>query len=454
MNQQLTKSLITYINLKYYGVDIEKSYWEGGKNIAEKLIKNFGENKKYVIISGLGGNGAVGIATGLFLAKLGAQDVRIYIIGRINNIVDSTEKIIFNKVNEEILNNKYSNLYIKQDCYSKDIVKGDIIIECLVGTGIEEVNHSNKLKKRFQDVINRISHFNSLIIAMDLAAPSYTPDKIYSLMYPKDERAEVINLNIPNDINIYCGPGEVKYLFIPKKYTHKNKNGKLLYISSTKENKSLEQIITMARQYEVFVYIYNFNQNILNLDILSKEDTKYFYLVKDTELKIILSEVDSIVYGSFDDENLLNESLLKELLNINKIQILNQFVMKFNIKDESKNFVLILNKNETLKQDRNNEFPLKAIAFEKKINLINISLNITLYNYLGDFKISTSSISLKEKYSQLLANLIAILSTKNDLWLAMKASTFILELANQVDGNYNNIANHITEAIDWCREFS
>src|SRR5690554_5383588 len=98
MNQFSKLSKIIYTNLKYFGIDIVSLYKESAKEIAKKLIKEFGKDRTYSIICGLGGNGGDGFAVALELNNAGVKNINTFLVGRANQIQNPVSKELFDEI--------------------------------------------------------------------------------------------------------------------------------------------------------------------------------------------------------------------------------------------------------------------------------------------------------------------------------------------------------------------
>lgn len=447
MNSKYLKSVINYANARYLGVDLVNLYKESGEKIAADLAGKFGKDKSFAIICGTGGNGGDGFSIAMNLVLNQHDNVCLYLIGRSVSITDPAVKTLWKEVIE--FSKDHKELIIKQDSYSKDIEQSDVVIECLSGTGFE----GDKLNKRFSDVVKRISHFDSRLVAIDVPVPSYTPDIVYSLMYPKTENAITIEMELPKELGLYCGPGDAKYLFEPKLFSHKKKNGKLLYISNTSNTEDIQTAAQIAEQYNVQLSVYNpFNSvNYKNVEPIDHKD-----------LDLAIAATDSIIFGEFDDVSLLNRGLINEIIEYKgRKYIFGSNALNFFDLDKLKSFpdaVVLLTKNEILEL-KGQHISDKRLAVEFGVDVASIGMQTALYNKEGEFKINVSPLSAKSYYKSLLSSLVAVLSTKNDFWLSIKAAVFLLDLsAKLVNGDseeldQNNIIARIVKSLEWCRSF-
>lgn len=418
MDLQTQSSKILYTNAKYFGIALEDMYLEAGEKIASKLINKFGISKSYSFVCGLGGNAGDGIGTLIHLEKKGVKDLSLYLIGRNSQFEDLGTSVLFQKLNK-------TNIKVQQDCFADDIKQPDVLVECLVGTGLV----GEKLNKRFLDVIKRISHFNSKLIAIDKPAPSYKPDIVYSLIYPKTVDAEVIEINIPKELTLYPGPGEVDALVKPKSSTYKTKNGKLLYVCNTSDISELELILKVAKTYLVNVLIYNLHKNFEPKDI-SKLLTNY-EIINDSKLDEAILETDTIFFGNFDETSLINRALIYEVMRYKgrKYVLFGDSINYINPNDltDYQQLAIIPLKDQVQKFLKSGG-SLRSVANDYRSCFVELGLRTTIYSNTGDLRFGTSGSLIKKSNQDFLSILIAVLSTKNDIWLSMRAGLFLTEL--------------------------
>jgi NAD(P)H-hydrate repair Nnr-like enzyme with NAD(P)H-hydrate epimerase domain len=413
MTSDINESLIFWENSKYLGIDFVDLYNKTGNKIAQTLIEDFGSNSSYSIICGLGGNAADGFAIALALVDKLTQPLNIYLIGRPQNFTNPITTLLWDKLYDLSKINK--DIRIVQDCYSKDIVKSDIIIECLVGTGLE----GTKLNKRFFDVIKRISHFESKIVAIDIACPHYTYDSTYSIMYPKSSDARTIEIDIPTELELFCGPGEKSLLFKPKQFSHKNKNGTVLYMSQNNQSDIL--IEEEAKEYTTNLYKFHF------------ESSEKSENLNSSDLSSIISEANTILIGD-TDEDIISFATLNYILDTYKDKTIILFGNSLNIVNlehlkNRPNVLLVLNRfniPEIFKTKNSNNLPiegkLKRFSIETGINILLLGTQIYLYSPSGTMKmIRNTNATTNDDQIRLIAK-IGTYSAVNDLWLSMRAA--------------------------------
>jgi NAD(P)H-hydrate repair Nnr-like enzyme with NAD(P)H-hydrate epimerase domain len=445
MDFKLQKALINDVNFRFFGVDQKKLYYSSGKLISAKLIELFGQKQSFTIVCGLGGNASDGISTAIELTKLKLK-VNVFIVGRVGYSKNKTFKDLYLELEE--LKPLYKNLHIKQECYAEDIIQSDVAIECLVGTGLE----GSKLNKRFLDCINRVSHFKSKIVAIDIPAPSYTPDVVISLNYPKTDSAITIEIPESRDASIYCGPGEVKQLFASKNKTHKQKNGKVLYVSSTNNVNEFEGIKEAAKSYSCELNVYNFNSELNKINGIK--------FISDLDFEQIYNEADSIIFGKIDKASIINITFIKHILSINKEKPLvttwETLEMLNNISDfeHLKKSVLILNRNSIDTALKNYGISERSLSQVIQTNIFFGGFQNTLYSKDGDYKININPKLAKDNSAKVLANICGVLLTKNSAWLSLTSAVFLFEISIKLSEEKNNvIESNLSNAINLCKDF-
>ena len=214
------KTRIYDANAIWSGIKIIDMMEKAGSGIAAALLEEYGSDKSYAIICGLGNNGGDGLAAGKYFAGKTKKKVIVYLIGRENDI--KTKESLENFKQLKKIAKKFDNIDFRQDCFAKDIEPADIIVECLLGTGIK-----GRLNKRFKDVIKRISKMKSKRVGIDVPTPGYKVSFVISLHFEKVKGAKVVDIGIPADVDQVVGPGEVRELAIPLDKSYKSQNGEL-----------------------------------------------------------------------------------------------------------------------------------------------------------------------------------------------------------------------------------
>jgi hydroxyethylthiazole kinase-like uncharacterized protein yjeF len=408
------ESEILLKNAEALGIDLIAFFDEVGSHIAQHIIKHFNKKTSYGVVCGKGGNAADGLATAYHLSCNGVKNVTVYLVGRNKQFTNPITQDIFDELYE--FAKKEENITIKQDCFAKDIENHDVFVEALVGTGLEGV----KLSKRFRDVVKRMVHFKKPIVAIDIPTPHYTPDRTYSLMYPKTNEAYTVTLELPQDIRMFCGPGEKEALWEPNKKTHKTKNGKLLYIAQNDTNNQV--VIDACNEYATNLSIFTFEH--LTDNVTTKKR------ITSGELTKLIEESDAILFGDIPDE-IVQYATIKHIMQQyhskpfvftgTSVSIIDMLLLSF---AGSIGIVIEPSKLKSLFKDKSksgtNTFEGKArrFAIQNNVHICLPGSNTSLYGGNGEMKRVKASKSNQFK----IAALTAAYSTKNDLWLSMRAT--------------------------------
>lgn len=406
--QNIKESKVLSRNAEFLGYDLSIYFKKFSQLFVIEVLKGFTKSESFSIICGLGGNGADGLGIARELIQKNKK-VSVFIIGR----PTQSDHPEFLKIYQELQNIKDENLKIYQDCYAKDIIQNDILIEALVGTGLVGA----KLTKRYKDVIDRISHFTCPLIAVDAPSPHYSADFVYSINYPKVAEAITIPIAYPEELRLFCGPGEYEALWEPNTSSHKNKNGKVLFIS--------DQVSTIPQnvfeEYPTTLFIHDFNKSNQNIEqvALNLEDN--------------LNKSVSVLFD-FDTINILNLSLIEFILKKykNKKYILKPklFTQLDSALLKNNEIVVILTQEEIaeLLQEKRKVSPtlmegdLKRFAINQNCFILSLGSKTFLYSPTGEHKIVKVNPSVSfENLRNLLASYTAAYAAKNDTWLALRA---------------------------------
>lgn len=409
----IQESHILFKNAEFLGYNLADSFHQYAKLFVTEVLQKFEKTKTVSIICGLGGNGVDGVAIAqAFINK--RINVKLFIIGR----VTAATHPLFKSLIDELSRSKSNYLYIKQDAYADDIMQTDLLIESLVGTGLE----SEKLNKRFKDVVDRISHFTCPLIAVDIPVPHYSADAVYSINYPKVTNADVISVSYPEELELFCGPGEYYELWEPNTSSHKNKNGKVVILTDAREGDH-DQILPYND--------YPTNTSFVNIKELSKSKDIDDVLCQIEEN---IEETD-VIACDFSSINMLEVALLEFLLKkyCNKKFVLD--AISYRAVDPSllkdKDITLIIQRDELPKVVGEKrkvsasllEGDLKRFTMQHNFNVMSVGPKAFLYHFTGATKtvILSPSVSF-EQLTRKLLHYTAAYAAKNDSWLALRAS--------------------------------
>lgn len=446
-----------------------------GKALAKEL-KAFIERQKkkepvVSVICGLGNNGADGMAmVKSFIDIPGVQSTRlnIYLIGREQQLKTNEAKEQFYKLKSH---KKLENLNIQQDCYAKDIEKSDIVIEALLGAGIE-----GKLRKRFEDIVKKIVRMRGFRIAIDSPVPGYMPNETWSLITKKRKTAKMLDIGLPKEVEDNVGPGNIRFLYEPKKDSHKSQNGEVLLLGGSGTFHGAPLLaIQAASKFVGGVFFYTIPENRKFIENIKAEYCEFISL-QDKDLEKYAGYVDVVLAGPGLEENLLNQSLITQLLNKypEKVFILDAYAIAMaNPKRNKlnrrgfKNCILTPHRGELrhiFDEARLDglEGKLRRFAIENECNIVLKGSIDILFSSSGEMKFNKSGNPgmAKGGTGDIMAGIIAALACKNDSWEALQAGTFLSGLSGDFVSkkfSYNFSASDeipfIQEAYKWAKEF-
>lgn len=456
------QSIINDTNSRYYGFNSDKLVEQVGSSAAKLLVSKYGLKHSFAFVCGLGNTGAIGITAARHLAKLGAASVRVYLAGRSNDLKTSAGS----KAWQKLLHDK---IEYSQDIFGKDIEKHEIFIECLLGTGF-----NGKLYKRFHDIVFRLTRLKSKIVAIDNPLPGYKWDYAISTGYPKTEDSVVIDIEIPEKVLRYTGPGEMKIIKVPRKHSYKTQNGQVLIIGGSEKYIGAPQLAAKAAaNYAGLTYLYSPTE----LD-LSMAEPAEFILVSDSDLHQTIEQVDTILIGPGLAENYVNETLINSILrdfptktfvldskaivmaDKNLVSICGKVIMTPHRGELS--YIFAKSDQANLSKHKSLEGQLRRYAIKHHC-YINLKSSVSLlFGADAEFKFNTSGNAgmAKGGTGDAMAGLTAAFATRNDPWIAMSAAAFINGLAGDLAAqelgfNYsvNETISFQQKAMQLCYEF-
>ncbi|MBD3245338.1 MAG: NAD(P)H-hydrate dehydratase [Candidatus Moranbacteria bacterium] len=448
MKDSVKKSKILDINAAYYGYPMEKLMEQAAKGIAEIIEKKFKPPKKIAFFCGPGNNGGDGFAAARYLDK--KYSIKVY-------LTHPKQKI---KTQEAKINYKKFQGFKQDNVDPKNIPADfDIIVECLLGTGIK-----GKLKSPYSEIIKKLNQLKAKKISIDVPAPGFNWDLNISLMTAKTPDSLVVDLKIPPKIKNKIGPGEVKTLTKPEKKSHKGQNGEILVIAGGEKYHGAALLcLKTASKIADLVYFYS---NSFSKELLNKVKTKLFEFIaiQNKELDKTLNRVDSILIGPGLDRTKENKLLINKTLENYKSKkiILDAEALKMLSKKKlHKNCVLTPHAKEfenlfSQKANKNNCFKMAkkfdcVIILKGKIDYVANKKNIK-ENHKGNAGMT------KGGTGDVLAGLIAAFCSGNDPFYAACAAVFVNGLAGdrlkeKVSYYYNasDLIQEIPKTIKYCK---
>jgi len=457
------ESIVKETNARYFGMSEGEMIDNAGKALAKRISEFVKKDSVVSIVCGLGNNGADGMACARFLKKAG-YDPKVLIIGREKDIKSEAAEEHFKLLKKE-------KVEYLQDAYAKDIVQSDVVVEALLGVGVKGV-----LRKRFKDVVNKISRMRAKKIAIDFPVPGYKPDLILSLISAKRKTAEVLDIGLPKQVDEYVGPGHVKFLQKPKKDSYKSKNGELLVFGGSDLFHGAPLMATMAASKfigSVFFYTCPANRELVkDMKIKLQE----FIVLRDEDLEKYSGYANVILAGPGLEDNVDNKSTLTYLLNSypEKVFVLDAYAIAMANPENNpqnkrgfENCILTPHRGELRHIFKGAkmtglEGKLRRFCIENKCDLVLKGSTDLLFSAGGEFRMNKTGNPgmAKGGTGDVLSGMVAALACKNDPWEAVMAGTFLNGVAGdeaRKEFGYNfsatDLIPYLQKAYKWAEGF-
>jgi NAD(P)H-hydrate epimerase len=458
------KTRIYDANAVWNGIKVKDMMDKSGEGIANVLIEEYGKDKSYIIVCGKGNNGGDGLVAGRYLAERGIKDVKVFLISRSSELTSEASKHHFNKLKEA--ENEHDNLKVHQDAYAKDLVSGDIYVECLVGTGIK-----GDLYKRFDDVVQSMARRDAQKVAIDLPAPGYTYDLVISMHFQKVEGAKVVDIGIPSKLENMVGPGEVRELSIPDKDAYKTKTGEVFVFggSHTFHGAPMMAIKALSK----FVGSVYFYTTPGNRDLVKniKEEVYEFITVNDDQIEKYAGYADVLLIGPGLEDNLINRSIIQSLFEKypDKKKVIDAYAIAMAPKDKLQNTILTPHRGElrhiwgdkTQYKSKRLEGNVRRFAKESGARVVLKGHKDLIFDNNGEVMINKTGNAgmAKGGTGDVMSGVIAAFASTNNMSLAMKAATFINGYAGDLayeEYGYNfsatDIVPFLQKAVKNCND--
>ncbi len=290
-----------------------------GRSLAE-MISGISKPCKISIYAGNGGNGGDGFVAARYLLNKGFE-VNVYLLThplRIKSIESRTNWEVLQKINVGL--NKL-NLSVLEDSSDLQITDSDVIIDALLGTGIE-----GKLREPIAHAIDIINNSSAIKVAVDV--PSGL-DPLTGKVFDKAVKADitvtfhkikiglkdakkeyvgnihVCDIGVPPEAEIFTGPGDLLQLNNRNEWSHKGQNGKVLVIGGSKDYSGAPAIAALSSlKSGVDLAIVTSPSNVSNIirsyspDLIIKSLSKDFITLKDVDKILEFSkDTDALVIG-------------------------------------------------------------------------------------------------------------------------------------------------------------
>ncbi len=439
------------------------------ENAGREIARNSEKFNSIAVFSGLGNNGGDGLVAARHLSSIGKR-VRVYTLtGERSKECQKNFDIIrrLNSVEIETIRDS-------RDCekIKKDLDKFDLIIDSLIGVGVK-----GELREPIKSLVDTINLSRAYKIAVDCPTPGINADLVLSFHLAKTADARVVNIGIPREAELYCGPGDV-YLAMPKRHGHEHKGdfGRLLIIGGSREFTGTPALVGRAAlRTGVDLAIICCPSHVSERmqsdpDLIVNPLRSEFYLEKDDVEQILKLNFDSLVIGNgLGTEDGTKYALKRLLREINKPVILDADALKLiKINHIRENFILTPHAMEfrTLFREYDENFDERVEIVKKfakrtkSVILLKGQTDIisngekTRLNRTGNVGMTVGGTG------DMLAGIVGALSCKTDGFTAACAGAFLSGLAGDLaleKFGYSLTATDciekIPEAIKFCKGF-
>jgi len=455
------------MNCEYLGVSRLQLMENAGKEIARQCI----EHNKIVFFCGPGNNGGDGLAAARHLRGLG-KEVRVYAVGA--SKTPEREKNLKALLNTDA---DISSINDSSDCTQiRDSLKGfDLIVDALIGVGLK-----GRLMEPFKRVVETINESKRPTISVDTPTGDETlkvnADVVLSLHNAKVPGAKVVDIGIPKEAELYCGPGDV-YIAVPRRNpdAHKGDFGRLLVVGGSRDYVGTPTLVAEAALktgVDLITVIcpkyvadrMPFNPNLI-VNSLESED---FLKEKDVD-KILEHKFDTLAVGNGLSTSSDTKDAVRKLLNNVETPVVvdadalklvkkNQLKQNMILTPHAGEFKTLFGEYENLDREKIVERQAKdtgaTIVLKGKTDVISNG-RLTKINKTGNPQMTVGGTG------DTLAGLIAGLAAQNKMTFESAcAGVFLNGLAGDlaysrlgVSMAATDVVSSIPEAFAYCRRF-
>jgi len=296
------------------------SLMENSGHCLAEIISGISKPCKISIYAGTGGNGGDGFVAARYLLNKGFE-VNVYLLAHPSQIKSGESRRnweVLQKINVGLNNLK---ICVLEDSSDLQITDSDVIVDALLGTGVE-----GKLREPISSAVDVIN--NSLAIKVAADVPSGL-DPLTGKVFDKAVKADitvtfhriklglkdakkgyvgnihVCDIGIPNEAEIFTGPGDLLRFNKRNKWSHKGQNGKVLVIGGSRDYSGAPAIAALSSLKScVDLAIVATPSNVSNIiksyspDLIVKNLSKDFITPNDVDKILEFSKnIDSLVIG-------------------------------------------------------------------------------------------------------------------------------------------------------------
>jgi len=111
------------------------------------------------------------------------------------------------------------------DALSRLFGETDIIVDAMLGTGV-----SGAVREPFATLVTRANASGAPVVAVDIPTPGIRASRVVSFHRPKVEGADVADIGIPLEAEIFIGPGDLVLVPARASGAHKGAGGEVLVV--------------------------------------------------------------------------------------------------------------------------------------------------------------------------------------------------------------------------------
>ncbi len=296
------------INSEYFGVPRMELMEGAGKAVAGAIRKRY-DCGTITIMAGRGNNGGDAFVAARYLKEF---EIHVMLLCTSEDIRTKEAKINWDRLKD--IDATLTKVHDMGDIGRDAVINSDIIIDAIFGMGIH-----GSIREPEASVIDLINESNAFVISVDIPSgmdpdtgkgiKMVHPDLTITLHKMKKgletmSNVEVVDIGVPEEAELFVGPGDVHSLVSRDLDGHKGDNGRILIIgggayvgapalAALAALRAGADIITIAAPANVSDIIASFSPNLivssLTSDILTPDDLPII-----TEL---VQEHDVVVIG-------------------------------------------------------------------------------------------------------------------------------------------------------------
>lgn len=190
-----------------------------GKATADAVLA-YGPSR-VLILCGRGNNGGDGMVAARYLQHLDAVDVVCPDCGPMTPAAAAQESllrhcsVVLHRVRCAAETDRLGPLF----------TAADVIVDAMIGTGL-----SGAVREPFATLVARANASGAPVVAVDIPTPGIRAAKIVSFHRPKVEGADVADIGIPLEAEVYTGPGDLTLVPARASGAHKGAGGEVLVV--------------------------------------------------------------------------------------------------------------------------------------------------------------------------------------------------------------------------------